>query len=362
MNFFDQIYWDNSIRTYCLVFGTILIILLVRKFVSKYIASLILGISNRIWKDIDKKNFTNLILEPLEKFLLILISVFALNELNFPSQINYKIYGNPLQVILDKIGIAAIIFTFIWALLRSIDFIADALSKKPRYTSDKNSGQLVVFFRDFFKVIIGIIGVLFIIKFCFNQSIGNLFTGLSIVGAALALAARESLENLIASFIIFFDKPFTTGDSLKVNAVSGTVEKIGLRSTRIRTAEKTLVTVPNKQMVDSVVDNLSIRSHSRAEIKLELSVATSTAKIKEFIIQAKNLLHSEKLITSSSVFLREINKNGALVVIEYFTEPNINNFDVLKEEINIAVKQLLENSTLSFAATGTNNNPVPENI
>ncbi|MBK7884620.1 MAG: hypothetical protein IPJ81_13190 [Chitinophagaceae bacterium] len=51
-----------------------------------------------------------------------------------------------------------------------------------------------------------------------------------------------------------------------------------------------------------------------------------------------------------------------MVVIEYFTEPNIGNFDALKEEINIAVKQLLENSTLSFAATGTNNNPVPENI
>ena len=55
------------------------------------------------------------------------------------------------------------------------------------------------------------------------------------MGAALALAAKESIENLIASFIIFFDKPFFTGDTLKVNNVSGTVEKIGLRSTRIRT-------------------------------------------------------------------------------------------------------------------------------
>jgi MscS family membrane protein len=79
-------------------------------------------------------------------------------------------------------------------------------------------------------------------------------------GAALALAARESLENIIASFIIFFDKPFVTGDNLKIQQVTGTVERIGLRSTRIRTADKTLVSVPNKQMVDSIVDNLSMRT------------------------------------------------------------------------------------------------------
>ncbi|MEI9958567.1 MAG: mechanosensitive ion channel domain-containing protein [Ferruginibacter sp.] len=59
------------------------------------------------------------------------------------------------------------------------------------------------------------------------------------------------MENLIASFIIFFDKPFTAGDTLTANNISGTVEKIGLRSTRIRTADKTLVTIPNKLMVDS---------------------------------------------------------------------------------------------------------------
>jgi MscS family membrane protein len=99
-----------------------------------------------------------------------------------------------------------------------------------------------------------------IIKACFNQPLGHLLTGLSIVGAALALSARESLENLIASFIIFFDKPFFSGDTVKVNNITGTVEKIGLRSTRILTTDKTLVTVPNKQMVDSIVDNWSMRN------------------------------------------------------------------------------------------------------
>src|SRR5947199_7989880 len=114
--------------------------------------------------------------------------------------------------------------------------------------------QLIFFFKDFFKVIVVILGIVLILKFCFNAHIGQLITGLSIVGAALALAAKESLENLIASLIIFFDKPFTVGDLVSVNNYKGFIERIGLRSTRIRTPEKTLVVVPNKQMVDSILD------------------------------------------------------------------------------------------------------------
>ena len=90
------------------------------------------------------------------------------------------------------------------------------LEGKTKNTADLADDQLVVFFRDFFKVVVVIIGILMFTKFVFNFNISNLITGLSIVTAAIALATRESLENLIASFIIFFDKPFTLGDLVKV--------------------------------------------------------------------------------------------------------------------------------------------------
>ena len=119
-----------------------------------------------------------------------------------------------------------------------------------------------------------------IFKFSFGLKIGNLLTGLSLVGAAIALALRESLENLIASFIIFFDKPFSMGDSVKVHTFTGTVEKIGLRSTRIRTDQKTFITVPNKQMVDSIIDNLSLRTQRKGELRLEIGLSTSSANLR----------------------------------------------------------------------------------
>ena len=214
------------------------------------------------------------------------------------------------------------------------------------------------FFRDFLKVIVSILGVLLVIKAGFNQNIGTVLTGLSIVGAAMALAAKESLENLIASFVIFFDKPFFTGDTLKVNNVSGTVEHIGLRSTRIRTIDKTLVTVPNKQMVDSVVDNLSMRTQRRAEIKLEFSAKTLTADIEKLISDIKELLSRDpQKIEKYSAFLSDFNKNGITVTIEFFTiYCTMAEFNAIKQSFNISVKKFTEDLNLELASGGNDIN------
>ncbi len=352
MDFLNNIYFDNSLRNYCIVGGSILLMLILKRYLSRYIASLLFRVAHRIWKDIDKKSFTDLVVEPLEWFLLILIAVFAIDKLNFPRVWEYNIYGHSTNEILSRIGIGIIILSFTWLLLRMIDFIALVMEKKTAHADKKSSGQLVVFFRDFLKIIFAIAGLLLLIKACFNQPVGNLLTSLSIVGAVLALAAKESLENLIASFIIFFDKPFSTGDVLRVNTVTGIVEKIGLRSTRIRTADKTLATVPNKQMVDSVVDNWSMRTHRRAEIKLELAPNTSVDAAMNFIAEIKKILATKAdTALNASVFLTEINKTGVLITIEYFTHGvPLEKFNQLKEEVNIALKKLMEENELTMAA------------
>ena len=351
MDFLDKIYFDNTVRSYLLVVGTILLAWLLKKYVSRYLAALLYKFVHRIWKALDKKSFFGLVVEPLQWFLLILITIFSIDKLNFPSIAQYTIYRINTQVLLEKASIAVLIISFTWLLLRLVDFISLVLEQKASLTEDKSDDQLIVFFRDFLKVILGIIGLLFLLKFCFNQDIGNLLTGLSIVGAALALAARESLENIIASFIIFFDKPFITGDTLKVQQVTGTVERIGLRSTRIRTGDKTLVSVPNKQMVDSIVDNWTMRTERRAEIKLEISPRTSAADTRKIIEAIKILIESRApIITASSVYLKELNKAGFLITTEFFTNaiPH-HEFESLKEEINLSIKEFLEINKIELA-------------
>src|SRR6185369_11664937 len=133
------------------------------------------------------------------------------------------LYKNTLQEFIKSISLIVLIITFIWLTLRIIEFIALILQQKADQKADPADNQLIVFFKDFFKVILVIFGILLILKFAFHYDINNLLTGLSIATAAIALATRESLENLIASFIIFFDKPFTMGDQVKVHDITGTV-------------------------------------------------------------------------------------------------------------------------------------------
>ena len=247
--FLHIIFLSNYIYSYLYVFGVIIITIIFKRWLSKYVASLLFLLIKRAW-NVPKTAFVSLVVKPLEVFLTILISIIALEKLKFPEDVEFTIYKTSFKEIINAVTITILIITFIWLLLRIIDFIAIILEERANKTSATTDNQLIVFFKDFFKVLLIILGILLVLRFSFNQNIGNLLTGLSIVGAAIALSTRESLENLIASFIIFFDKPFSTGDNVKVLNITGTVEKIGLRSTRIRTEQKTFVTVPNKQMVD----------------------------------------------------------------------------------------------------------------
>lgn len=358
MEILEKIILNNTIKSYLIVFGTIAVVLLFKRLLSHYIASLLFLFVKHQWKNIEKKAFIALIIKPLGWFITIAVAVFAIDKLNFPDALTFKIYGHATDEIFQKIGICLIIVYFFWFLVSLIDFIALIFEEKAKLTKDKRDDQLIVFFRDFLKAIFSIFGILLIIKAGFNQNVSTVITGLSIVGAAMALAAKESLENLIASFVIFFDKPFYTGDVVKVNNITGTVEHIGLRSTRIRTQEKTLVTVPNKQMVDSVVDNLSMRNQRRAEIKLEFVPKTTTENIENLITELKKILQSDSdQIMKYSVFFSDFNKNGITVTIEFFTiHFSMAEFNELKQGFNIAVKKLVEDLKLDLASAGNDIN------
>jgi MscS family membrane protein len=363
MNFLDEMIFDNSIRSYLVILAVILPVLLFRNLLSKGIASLLFIPIKRNWKKVNKKEFVSLTIKPLSWFIIIIIVVFSIEKLNFPLLWHFKIHGITSNEILQKIGTTAIIISFFYFVISLIDFVA-LLMEQNTNAEDKSHGQIVLFFRDLLKVFVGIIGLLFVIKAAFNQDIGSLLTGLSIVGAALALAAKESIENLIASFIIFFDKPFFTGDHVKVNNVVGEVEHIGLRSTRIRTLEKTLVTVPNKLMVDTVVDNMSMRNKWRAEIKLTLSEKTTTDALKRLVEEINTTLQNEqKNIVKYSVVFTDYNKDGITLLIEYFTEVLTKvEFDAVKHRTNFKIMELMEKFKLEMATVQNTSVAQPINI
>ena len=349
-SFLDQIIFGNPVRDYFWVIGVILFVLLLNRIISKYIAILLCKIFKRTWKTFDQQKFINLIIHPLGIFLVITVSIVAFYRLSFPEELNVTLYKYSVRAILLAIAITIQIIALTWLLLRIIDFIATVLEARALKSNDQADNQLIVFFRDFLKVIIGIIGAMLVLHFAFEYNVSSLLTGLSIVGAAIALALRESLENLIASFVIFFDKPFTTGDFVKVQNISGNVERIGLRSTRVRTADKSYVTVPNKQMVDSILDNVSLRSQIRGEINLFINQQTTPDQMKQLFEEVSKYLSAIKEVQTSNVFFNEFRGQAFVVLVEFFT-PNINmkQFNSIKHQLNLFVLERLESLEIKIS-------------
>ena len=351
--FWNQLVFDNPIKKYFYIFIAIALSILLKRIISNFVAGQLFRGAKAIDKGLDKNVFVKLMLPPLEIFLIAFVSIASIDRLKFPGVLEFEIFEIPFKSIVHGFAKTILIIVFIWLILRTIDFVSMLLKEKARVAGDLKDHQLVVFFRDFLKAIIGIIGILMVLGLAFGFEVSKLWTGLGIAGAALALSTKESIENLIASFIIFFDKPFMAGDNVKVNNISGTVERIGLRSTRIRTDLKTYVTVPNKQMVDSIVDNQTLRTYRKAEIRLQFDSSTPADTVRSFVEDCRKMLEEKDYISDATVFLNDISGTVLQVNIDYFTTPiPLKEFNEIKQNLHFEILNLIESRKIVIAGSG----------
>ncbi|MDG1218999.1 MAG: mechanosensitive ion channel, partial [Flavobacteriaceae bacterium] len=249
LEFLNIEFFENTLKDYLvfllfIVFGYIIIIP-----VKSMIIKILFKFFGKDHNDIDTLEFKNLLNKPLQYFLILILFFFSLKIINIPTFLTSSEEGIDISVIALKGFNFLLLTTVFWVILRSIDFVGFKLKNKALETESKVDDQLIPFAIDLAKVISIVLGAVMILGDVFDVNITALVTGLGIGGVAFALASKESLENLLGSFTIFFDKPFTVGDTVTLGGVTGTVEKVGFRSTRIRTFDKSIVTVPNKNII-----------------------------------------------------------------------------------------------------------------
>ncbi|MHB1921798.1 MAG: mechanosensitive ion channel family protein [Chitinophagaceae bacterium] len=319
--FMDIVILGNPLRGYLILMLGLLFVFILRGWVSRSIAGLFHRMIRTWSAGVDKKEFFTLFVRPLKLFLMLMAVLFLIDALKFPAVLNIRIYHANLQQICDLLLKMVVISSVFWILLRLVDFFYLIIKARTHIVSNPSQNQFLLFFKDFLKVFLVILGLLSILHFLLGQDIVDKLIGaLGIGAAALALAAKESIENLIGSFIILFDQPFLIGDYVKVNHYSGVVEKIGLRSTRIRTDQKSFLTVPNKQMVDSILDNISQMNGRSTNISLELSSETSAEKVKGVVQDLKDILKGEEeVLDGFTVNFNDIVKDGLLIQVIFYT-------------------------------------------
>jgi len=117
-------------------------------------------------------------------------------------------------------------------------------------------------------------------------NIAAALAGLGVAGIAIGFAAQDLLANIIAGFVIFLDKPFRVGDQIRVDDRYGRVTDITLRSTRIRTRRNTYVVVPNKHIIDAVVDNHSKHGETRVDVPLGIAYKENIPEARRILLEA----------------------------------------------------------------------------
>jgi MscS family membrane protein len=359
--FFEQIIWGNTVKAYFMFAGIILIGLLLKRFVSKVLSQLLFKLFQKFAEDVKIDTFISLLLKPFEFFISLTTLYLAINQLKHPLEVevfHYKKLVNNVKVIqeftlgefLDKTFLFLIILSFFWIILRIVDFIAHVFTYKAIKSENKADDQLVPFLKELFKFVIYFIGFFVLLGYVFEVNALSLITGLGIGGIAIALAAKETLENLIASFTIFIDKPFTVGDLVKVDGIEGTVEKVGFRSTVFRSTDKTTIIIPNRAMIDGVLENMTRRNYRRVKFNIGITYETDSAMIRNIIADINSFLEKSEHTTDASVTFDSFADSALNIQVLYLVE-NIeyNNYLKIKEEVNFKIIEIVGKHGSQFA-------------
>ena len=245
--------------------------------------------------------------------------------------------------------LAATWFTF--KLVDVIEYVLTRLTSKTETTLDD---QLVPLIRKALRVLVVIIGGLFIVQNIFDGKIGTLIAGLGLGGLAFALAAKDMLANLFGSIAIFADRPFTLGERVKINGQDGVIEEVGFRSTRIRTLIGHLVTVPNATVANEMIENISRRPFIKRVLEVTVTYDTSPEKLAEGIaiieqmLQARASNFPEDL--PGKVFFSDFGSTSLNIVVYYwFTPPQWWNYLQFTHDFNMELLKRFNEAGIEFA-------------
>jgi MscS family membrane protein len=352
-DFFKTTFLDNTVEDYCWFLGIIIAGLMFQRLLSKLLTLFVFKFLQKYTTGVGYERLLALLKKPMGLFIMLIILYLAFLHLEFPVEWNCQpIEKFGLRMLFYRTFQILLVASITWMLLRVVDFFGIVFMHRASLTESKLDDQLVPFIKETVKVVIGIFSIFFILGAIFELNVASLVAGLGIGGLAIALAAKESLENLLGSFTIFLDKPFLIGDVIKVGSVEGKVENIGFRSTRIRTAEKSFVTVPNKKLIDNELDNFSLRTQRRVSFTLGLSYDTKAEQIKNIVSGIHDCVEAHPQVTKGETYVRMFgfDLNSINIMIVYFVDSiDYDLYLAVREEINYKIMEIIEKNKAGFA-------------
>lgn len=340
LGLFDIRASGNTVTHYTISAVLLVLALLARRIVTRLIFPMLRRLSAKTETTLDDKLFAAL-QSPIAAFIM-LVGVFAaLKVLKLPEGFDEDLsYGS-------RFAFSLVIFWGLWRALSSL------LDHGQEYTRTRQMGisAFMPWIKKTLMTVFLIFGVLLTIQ-GLGYDVRAILAGLGIGSLAFALAAQDSLANIFGAIVVAVDQPFKIGETVRIGTNVGGVEDIGLRSTRIRLVDKSLMVIPNKTVAAETITNLSRFTRRRVEQVIGLTYDTTPEQMDAIVEEIRKIITSQPEVDAPGVmvFFRDLNASSLDIWIVYETpDPDFQKHMRVKQRINLAIMRAVEARGLSFA-------------
>ncbi len=337
--FLGKILWGIPIANLIAATFLFFLILGLRKIFTK----IVLATLQRLAKNTDTYTDDKVISalkEPIRfAFVIIALHVFFL-----------LIFKEPPFIV--KVLDTMILYAIFWAGLNIMEALRGLIYKTTARFNKDLSKEMGNFILTILKILIGGIGLGAMLQ-VWGVNVTALIASLGLGGLAFALAAKDTASNLFGSFALLADKSIRIGEWVKIGSVEGVVEDVGMRTTKIRSFQKSLITVPNQVVANTPIENFSRRGSRRIKMDIGLTYGTSSGQITKIVSDIKSMLQENEGIAQNESLMVNFTAFGdsALDIFIYaFTHTaNWAKYLEIREDIHLRIMQIVEENGSGFA-------------
>lgn len=259
--------------------------------------------------------------------------------------------GPDAWLFLNRLNRMLVVLGVFIGLVNLVEMSAFSRSKLFSFTGLTIEEPLLPFVRTGAKLVFASIALVIVVQI-WGYDITGLVAGLGIGGLAISLAAQDTLANLFGFSMIVSDRPFVVGEFIRTPDVEGTVERVGLRSTRVRQRDQALVTLPNSKLANSAVLNWSRLGKRWIDFRLQVTYDAEPEQLVELTNQLRTMLLAREKVDAETVVVHFI-EFGAhaleVLVRAYLNEPDWLTFTQEREQVNLEIMRIMKALGLQFA-------------
>ena len=259
-------------------------------------------------------------------------------------------WSEKARLYLTKGLILVVAIALTYVALKVVELLLDIWKMRHAQEGDRKfNDQLFSLIRKSFAFFIIIVAVM-LTAANLGVNITAAITSLSIGGLAVGLAAQDTLANLFGAIAVFADKPFQLGDQIKLDAAEGTVEAVGLRSTRVRNPDGFLVAIPNKTINNAAITNMSKRSSIKTTMNLALARTLPAEKLKQAVSVLQEIYRSNPMTQDVWVSFNQFTAERLnIMIVHWWKGTDYQKYLAGIQEMNLAVKEKFDAEGIQFA-------------